>query len=420
MASEFRLPDIGEGLTEAEVVRWHVSVGDTVVLDQPLVEVETDKAVVELPSPFAGTVLHRGAAEGETLRVGEIVVVVGDPGERWADGQGQQAAAAQDGDGGTRSDAGAPIVGTLSEEARDLTPGVRAAGGGSQRPPALPLVRKLAKELGVDLRAVPGTGPGGRVTRADVAAAAARAARQPAPSATGPGERPAAARTGDERRPLGRLRRTIAANLRSAWSEIPQVTAFDEVDATRLLAARKALGARHGVPVPIDALVVAAVIPALRAHPELNSSLDGDTLVLHARQDIGIAVDTPDGLVVAVVADAGSKDLLQLAGEVQRLGAGARARTLSPAELSGQTFTVSNIGALGGGWGTPLVPKGTVAILSVGRVAPRPVVRDSRVEAAPVMQLSLSYDHRVVDGGAGRRFLATVIEYLTEPVLFLT
>jgi pyruvate dehydrogenase E2 component (dihydrolipoamide acetyltransferase) len=202
--------------------------------------------------------------------------------------------------------------------------------------------------------------------------------------------------------------------------EIPQVTAFDEVDATRLLAARKALGARDGMSVPIDALVVAAVIPALRAHPEFNSSLEDDTLVLHARQDIGIAVDTPDGLLVAIIGDAGSKDLPQLAAEVRRLGEGARARTLGPAELTGQTFTVSNIGALGGSWGTPLVPKGTVAILSVGRVAPRPVVRDTRVEAAPVMPLSLSYDHRVIDGGAGRRFLGTLIEYLTEPVLFLT
>jgi pyruvate dehydrogenase E2 component (dihydrolipoamide acetyltransferase) len=252
-----------------------------------------------------------------------------------------------------------------------------------------------------------------------VAAAAARATRRPAATEARPGQ-PPAARTGDERRPLSRLRRTIADNLRSAWSEIPQVTAFDEVDATRLLAARKALGARHGLSVPIDALVVAAVVPALRAHPELNSSLKGDTLVLHARQDIGIAVDTPDGLLVAVIADAGSKDLPQLAAEVRRLGEGARARTLGPAELTGQTFTVSNIGALGGTWGTPLVPKGTVAILSVGRVAPRPVVRDSRVEPASVMPLSLSYDHRVIDGGAGRRFLATVIEFLTEPVLFLS
>jgi pyruvate dehydrogenase E2 component (dihydrolipoamide acetyltransferase) len=419
MASEFRLPDIGEGLTEAEVVRWHVSVGDTVALDQTLVEVETDKALVELPSPFAGTVLHRGAAEGETLAVGEVVVVVGEPGESWPDGQAREAAPGASRNGSTGSAAGAPIVGSLSEEARDLTPSARSTVGGNERPLALPLVRKLARELGVNLGTVSGSGPGGKVTRADVAAAAARAGQQPGPGSGRAGDARARGGTGDERRPLSKLRRTIAANLQSAWSDIPQVTAFDEVDATRLLAARRALGARHGVSVPVDALVVAAVVPALRAYPEFNSSLDGDTLVVHGRHDIGIAVDTPDGLLVAVIADAGSKNLLQLAGEVRRLGEGARARTLSTEELSGQTFTVSNIGAVGGGHGTPLVPKGTVGILSVGRVAPRPVVRESRVEVAPMMPLSLSYDHRVIDGAAGRRFLAMVIEYLTEPVLFL-
>jgi pyruvate dehydrogenase E2 component (dihydrolipoamide acetyltransferase) len=402
MASEFRLPDIGEGLTEAEIVRWHVSVGDQVALDQTLVEVETDKAVVELTSPLSGTVLFLGAAEGEVLPVGEIVVVVGEPGERWpaAGGEQRPAAAARQGD--------APIVGSLSEEALELPASAGPTVTASREPLALPPVRKLAKRLGVDLRTVTGSGPGGRITRDDLTAAAG-----PAAAVAG------AAAEGDERRPLSKLRRTIAANLARAWSEIPLVTAFDEVDATRLLAARAALASRDGVAIPIDALVVAAVIPALRACPELNSSLDGDVLVVHRRHDIGIALDTPDGLLVGVIADAGSKGLAELAREVRRLGEGARARTLRAAEMSGQTFTVSNIGVVGGGHGTPLVPAGTVGILSVGRVAPRPVVRGSSVVAAPVMPLSLSYDHRVIDGAAGRRFMAMVVEHLTEPLLFL-
>jgi pyruvate dehydrogenase E2 component (dihydrolipoamide acetyltransferase) len=403
MASEFRLPDIGEGLTEAEILRWHVPVGAPVTLDQPLVDVETDKAVVELPSPYAGTLLHHGAAPGDVLPVGAIVAVIGAPGESWPTTVDAPAAGA------------APIVGSLVEQAQQLTRPVSAAGAAPPRPSALPLVRKLARSLGVDLGQLVGTGPGGTVTRADVLAAA------------GPGGQPATAaaaassvfEAADERRPLSHLRRTIAANLSRAWAEIPQVTAFDEVDVTRLLAARTALQSRHGVRVPIDALVVAAVVPALRAHPEFNSTLDGDTLVLHRRYDIGIAVDTPDGLLVAVVVAAGSLGLLPLAAEVRRLGAAARARTLAPAELSGQTFTVSNIGAVGGGHGTPLVPLGTVGILSVGRVAPRPVARGSTVDVAPVMPLSLSYDHRVVDGGLGRRFLAMLAEHLAEPVLFL-
>jgi pyruvate/2-oxoglutarate dehydrogenase complex dihydrolipoamide acyltransferase (E2) component len=443
MASEFRLPDIGEGLTEAAVLHWHVAVGEPVGLDQPLVEVETDKSVVELPSPYAGTVLHHGAGPGEQLPVGAVLAVIGAAGETWpAAVAGQPAGAA----GGPAAGA-APIVGRLVEQAQDLTrpaPGLPAPPSQPPAPPsqppappsqlpvppaaapappqpvppaqpaALPLVRKLARELGVDLGSVPGTGPGGTISRADVLAAARATAAAPAGPPPEAGAPPR-----DERRPLSPLRRTIAANLSRAWAEIPLVTAFDEVEVSRLLAARAALQSRHGVRVPIDALVAAAVVPALRAYPDFNATLDGDTLVLHGRQHLGVAVDTPDGLLVAVIEDAGSLGLLQLAAEVCRLGAAARARALTRAELSGQTFTISNIGALGGGHGTPLVPPGTVGILSVGRVAPRPVARGSTVEVAPVMPLSLSYDHRVIDGGVGRRFLTMLTEHLAEPVLFL-
>ncbi|MEN3356949.1 MAG: hypothetical protein V7637_931 [Mycobacteriales bacterium] len=420
MANEFRLPDIGEGLTEAEIVRWHVAIGEPVGADQPLVEIETDKSIVDLPSPYAGTLLHHGAAAGQTLPVGAVLAVIGTPGEHWP-GTGPAAPAIVD--------SAAPIVGTLREQAQDLT---RPAPVGPEpvgRPRALPLVRKLAASLGVDLRGVPGTGPHGAVTRADVAAAAGRAApatgtTPSVPAGAGPaGDWRAVggrAAPGDERRPLSRLRRTIAANLTRAWAEIPMVTAFDEVPVGRLLSARAALRQRHGVPVPIDALLVAAVIPVLRTYPEFNATLDGDTLVLHGRHDIGIALDTPDGLLVAVLADAGRHGLLALAAEVRRLGAAARARTLPPAELSGQTFTVSNVGAVGGGHGTPLVPLGTTAILSAGRATPKPVVNGSTVEVAPLLPLSLSYDHRVIDGAQGRRFLAMLAEQLAEPVLFLT
>jgi pyruvate dehydrogenase E2 component (dihydrolipoyllysine-residue acetyltransferase) len=377
MASEFRLPDVGEGLTEAQVVQWLVAVGDQVAVDQPLVEVETAKSVVELPSPYAGTVLRLGAPDGGVLAVGDLVAAIGEPGETSA----------------------APIVGSLQEEAQELT-GPRLA--------ALPLVRKLARELGVDLSTVRGTGPHGRITREDVraAAGAAGAAGRSLPD--------------DVRRPLSPVRRTIAANLSRAWSQIPMVSAFDEVDAGRLLPARRALAEQYGQPVPLDALLVAAVLPVLRAFPEFNATLDGDTLVLHGRHDIGVAVDTPDGLLVGVIADASSKRLPELAGEVVRLGQGARSRTLTPAELSGQTFTVSNIGAVGGGGhGTPLVPPDTTAIVSFGRASDKPVVRDGRIEVAPMMPVSLSYDHRVIDGAMGRRFLAMLAEVLTEPVRLL-
>jgi pyruvate dehydrogenase E2 component (dihydrolipoamide acetyltransferase) len=182
---------------------------------------------------------------------------------------------------------------------------------------------------------------------------------------------------------------------------------------------REALGSRHDVKIPVEALVIKAVIPALDAFPEFNASLDGDELVVHQSHDIGIAVDTPDGLLVAVIRDAGALGVLDISQEVRRLGEGARTRSLTPDELSGQTFTVSNIGAVGGGQGTPIVPYGTTAILSVGRVQDKVIARDGEPVVAPVMPLSLSYDHRVIDGAQGRRFMALVIENLEEPALFL-
>jgi len=429
VAKEFRLPDIGEGLTEAEIVRWLVAEGERVEADQPVVEVETDKAVVEIPSPYAGIVLQHGGAEGETLAVGSVLVVIGEPGESSVSAvplaPSEQPAVAS----------AAPIVGTISEVAEDLSaPPVEALEIGQVK--ALPIVRKLAREMGVDLDQVVGSGPGGRITREDVLAAVGTAAGGPLPEpepqpepepepepAPAPEPQPEGATqpasTEDVRRPMSRLRRTIAANMARSWAEIPHVTTFDDIDATRLLEIRSALGARYELKLPLEALVVKAVIPALQTFPEFNATLDGDDLIVHGSHHIGIAIDTPDGLLVAVIRDAGSKGVLELASEVRRLGEGAKARSLSPDEVSGQTFTVSNIGALGGGHGTPIVPPGTTAILSVGRAQEKAIVIDGELAIAPVMPLSLSYDHRVIDGGLGRRFMALVRENLEEPALFL-
>jgi pyruvate dehydrogenase E2 component (dihydrolipoamide acetyltransferase) len=450
MAREFRLPDIGEGLTEAEIVRWLVQVGDEVQEDQPIVEVETDKAVVEIPSPYAGVIVSHGGNEGDVIAVGEVLVTIGEPGEV-APSQGEPPE--QAGDDRTATDP-EPIVGSLGSDVETLTtsqprPSVPTAVK------ALPVVRKLARDNDVDLEVIEGSGPGGRILREDVEAVIAARAGTPAPEVhhavdyepVGAGhgvsdfddedrtvtvpspapeaeaedeDEPAAAEAGaDERKPMSRLRRTIAANMAKSWSEIPHVTTFDDVDATRLLEVRRALGDRHGMKIPMEALVVKAVVPALDEFPEFNATVDGDDLVFHATKNIGIAVDTPDGLLVAVVRDAGDRSVMELAGEVRRLGEGARDRKLTPDELSGQTFTVSNIGAVGGGHGTPLVPYGTVAILSVGAARLRPVVHEEDLAVAPVMPLSLSYDHRVIDGAVGRRFMALVLENLEEPALFL-
>ncbi len=431
MAREFLLPDIGEGLTEAEIVRWLVPEGGHVAADQPVVEVETDKAVVEIPSPYAGVVLRHGGAEGETIKVGAVLVVIGDEGGEEARSEAETTEAGREGSPSvapaeTRAESheAAPIVGTLSEEAEVLAASAPTmTGSASGTVKALPIVRKLARDLGVELSSVQGTGAEGRVTREDVLAAApsrGTSAAEPA-QATAAEPKPAVepGEAEDQRRPLSRLRRTIAANMAKSWSEIPHVTTFDEVDADRLTRVRDALGSRHDVKIPVEALVIKAVIPALEAFPEFNATLDGDELVVHQRHDIGIAVDTPDGLLVAVIRHAGSRGVLDVSGEVRRLGEAAKARSLAPDELTGQTFTVSNIGAVGGGQGTPIVPYGTTAILSVGRVQDKVIARDGEPVVAPVMPLSLSYDHRVIDGAQGRRFMALLIENLEEPALFL-
>lgn len=422
MAREFKLPDIGEGLTEAEIVSWLVAEGDSVEADQPLVEVETDKAVVEIPSPYAGVVLSHGGAEGDVVAVGAVLVVIGDEDE------------ALDTDDSATAHAEpvpvqqvAPIVGTLDEEPETIEPIQVAEPGGSSGVKALPIVRKMARDAGIDIEAVTGTGPDGRITRDDIEAAigsaAPAASHDGAPVTQLPRSEPVAPAPSSQaiagRVTMSRLRRTIAANMSKSWAEIPHVTTFDDVDATRLLAVRSALSERNDMKIPIEALVVKAVIPTLRAFPDFNSTLEGDDLIIHPTHNVGIAVDTPDGLLVAVIPAADDMTVLQLAAEVTRLGEGARDRSLTPGELTGQTFTVSNIGAVGGGHGTPIVPHGTTAILSVGRAVERPIAANGEVVVAPVMPLSLSYDHRVIDGGQGRRFMSLLMENLEEPALFL-
>ncbi|MGH8925972.1 MAG: dihydrolipoamide acetyltransferase family protein [Acidimicrobiia bacterium] len=443
MAKEFRLPDIGEGLTEAEIVRWLIPVGEPVKVDQPVVEVETDKAVVEIPSPYGGIVLHHGAGEGETLPVGEILVVVGEEGETWtatADpateawlDQVEEDLATDEGMPEAPQDA-APIVGRISEEAAELgsravsPPGGSTAAGGEGgarvaralgATKALPLVRKLAKDLGVDLGRIKGSGADGRITREDVVAAAEETAGGEVEMPEAPGLPPVPVNRDGERRPMSKLRRTIASNMSRSWREIPHVTTFDEAPAARLLAARKALESRHSTEIPLEALIIKAVLPALFQFPEFNASIDGDYLVVYGHYDIGIAVDTPEGLLVAVVKAADTRTLLETAADIRRLAERSQSRKLSPGEVGGQTFTISNIGAIGGGFGTPIIPPGTTSILSIGRAADRAVAEAGRVGVAPMLPLSLSYDHRVIDGGQGRRFMSVVLENLAEPALFL-
>jgi pyruvate dehydrogenase E2 component (dihydrolipoamide acetyltransferase) len=379
MALEFLLPDTGEGLIEAVILRWLVPVGSAVGLDEPMVELETDKAVMDMPAPRAGVILHHGGADGDTLAVGDLLVVIGDPGETWTAGGNAVGAAP------SPVTEAAPVVGTL-EEASEGAAGVQA----------LPVVRKLAEQFGVDLGGVSGTGPGGRITRADVEAAAAGSGDH------GPVERVR----------LSPTRAAIARNLTRSWQEIPHVTTYGEAAADALLDARRSLAEETGLPVPLEALLIDAVVPLLVEVPEFNASLEGSDLVLRRHYDLGVAVDTPEGLMVAVVVGADGRNARGLAAEVSRLAVAARERTISPDDLRGATFTVSNIGAVGGRYGTPIIPYGTTAILSMGRADPAPAVSGDRVVVARRFPLSLSYDHRVIDGGLGRRFMGGVIDAL--------
>jgi pyruvate dehydrogenase E2 component (dihydrolipoamide acetyltransferase) len=364
VAYEFKLPDLGEGLTEGEIARWLVSVGQVVAEDDPLVEIQTDKTTVEIPSPAAGVVSEIRAAAGAVVPVGTVIVVIG--GEP----------------GGSPGELEAPEADPKAE-ARGTKPRTSTAPPDG-RVRATPLVRRLAQELGVDLASLPGSGPQGRVTEDDVRAAAAG----------GDDVRPAAA---EHRVPLRGVRRLIAEHMTRAHREVAPVTWVEECD----------FGA-------VDLLVLVATTlkacaQSLQEFPELNARLDGDEIVLLERYDLGVAVQTEQGLVVPVVRDCDTRSVGELHEDLARLAEAARAGTLRPEELRGSTFTVTSAGKLAGLFQTPIVNHPEVAILSLGRIADRPVVRDGEVVVRPLGHVAITFDHRVVDGARAAAFGLAVI-----------
>jgi pyruvate dehydrogenase E2 component (dihydrolipoamide acetyltransferase) len=382
MAYEFKLPDLGEGLTEGEIARWLVSEGDEVGEDQPLVEIQTDKTTVEIPSPAAGSVARILVEAGQTVPVGTVLVVIGDDGAV-SDEQPRAEPAPQ-------QDAAAAAT------PRGRTPG-RVSDG---RVRATPLVRKVAAELNVDLSLLQGTGAQGRVTEDDVRRAAA--SKGPTPAAA------AEDAAGAERRvPLRGVRRLIAEHLTTSHREVPAVTVVEECDFTDLDAVR---GERSYLP-----YVLRATVAGLRAVPELNARLEGDEVVYLERYDLGVAVQTEQGLVVPVLRGAHSRSLDELEAEAARLAEAARESSLKPEELRGSTFTVTSGGKLGGLFATPLVNHPEVGILGVHRAAERPVVRDGQVVVRKIGLLACTFDHRVVDGVRASEFLLEVIGRLERP-----
>jgi pyruvate dehydrogenase E2 component (dihydrolipoamide acetyltransferase) len=396
---DFLMPDLGEGLTEGEINRWLVAEGDVVVVDQPVAEITTEKAVVEVPTPFAGRVAALHGAEGESVAVGTPLISI------------EVAATPSEGASGN------VLVGYGTSESaprtrRSLTPAMPTAGAAkpvSASPPASPLVRRLAAELGIDLGTVAGTGPDGMVTRADLERVARRegasetTAQSPAPD-------------GAVRTALTGVDRIAAERLTRSHHDVPSASAWLSADATRLMELRTELPAGSTDPsVTPFAIILRLCTVGLRKFPRLNAHFDTETneVVRFTPIHLGVAVQTDRGLVVAVIRDAQKQSLRGIADELQRLAGAARDGSIDAAELRGSTFTVSNFGAFGVDGGTAIINPPEAAILGVGRIATRPWVVDDEVVPRSVVELSLVFDHRVADGdvaGGFIRHLANLIE----------
>jgi len=477
MPREFKLPDVGEGVAEGEIVQWLVAVGDEVSEDQPLAEVETDKALVEIPSPVDGTVTELHAEEGEVVPVGSVIVTFAVEG---------------DADTGTQTAESAEIPGPEDDQS------VEAEAGPTVAPPH---VRRLARELEVDLETVAGSGPGGRITEGDVHAAAEGEAPDAAETGQAAGAEPAeaadaaqtagapttpsdqaterertlaapatrrvakelgvdlnavpaveerdgeafvtedavrqfadsggeaataaggamAAPTGGEtREPYRGLRRTIGDQMVTSKSEIPHVHSFETVEVSGLVETRerlKPIAEEQGINLTYMPIIMKALVAALEEFPALNAALDTESeeLVYKHYYNIGIATHTDAGLMVPVVKNVGQKGLLQIASEVRELSQKARDRSIAREEMQDGTFTITNYGAIGGEFGTPIINHPEVAIMGVGRIEERPVVEDGEVVARPTLPLSIGIDHRVVDGGTEAAFKNRLKDFLREP-----
>ncbi len=471
MATEVKLPEVGEGIESGTVVSVLVKVGDTVEVDQPLIELETDKAVVEVPSTAAGTVSEIKVQENAEARIGQVIVTLEAGGagaeagpspssgaaEAGAAGAGAAEAraaeagsaeagsaeagsaraeterpASEDADGGSEAparprvqgDAESPGAPPKTAPRAGAAPAPRPSGGPDSLVPAAPSVRRLARELGVDIREVRGSGILGRIGAADVRTRAegAPAGAVPAPR---PAELPDFSRWGEvERSPMSGIRKATVRTMANAWSTVPMVTQFDRADITEFEALRKrykpqaeAMGAK----LTPTAMLLKVVAAALRHFPDFNASIDSaNNEIIHKRYvNIGVAVDTDAGLLVPVIKGADRKNMLELAKELGDLAEKARDRKLTPDDMQGGNFSVSNLGGIGGTGFTPIVNPPEVAILGVSRASLEPVydAESGGFDARLIMPLSVSYDHRLIDGAAAARFLRWICQAIEEPFL---
>ncbi|HJU20052.1 MAG TPA: dihydrolipoamide acetyltransferase family protein [Stellaceae bacterium] len=409
-----KLPDVGEGTTEAEIVAWHVAPGQEIREDDPLVDVMTDKATVEIPTPVAGTVVTLHGAVGDKRPVGSELVLLD------VAGQGNvaestvppvpEAAPAKTMAAAARTAGPELVEGPPASQPAAVTAAPHRTG----KPLASPAVRRRAWDLGIALQFVPGTGPGGRITRQDLDAYAAASAR---PGGPAPGMQP------DETEPIPitGLRRAIAEHMQGAKRHIPHFSYIEEVDVSALEDLRGALNTRHDDRGHLTLLpfLMRAIVRAVADQPDLNARFDDEAGILHRHRavHIGVATQTGNGLLVPVVRHAEALDLWQSAAELRRLADAARAGKAARAELSGSTITITSLGALGGLAATPVINHPEVAIVGVNRIAERPVVRDGQIVVRKMMNLSSSFDHRIVDGWAAASFIQRLKRDLEQPAL---
>jgi len=393
---EFKLPDLGEGITEGEILKWMTKEGDQIEEDQPIVEVMTDKVNVQIPSPRSGKVAKILVKEGDVAKVGQTIIVI------------------DDGTGGVQSPTSAPPASRPIPAA----PTVQAppAGPATAAVLATPATRRLARELGVDIATVRGSGPQGRVTDDDVRRSSQRTDTVTTQAAQ---ESPPRGGSKEELVPLRGLRRTISERMAKSLRTTAQVTHVDEADMTDLVLLREAFkgsAEKRGVRLTYLPFIIKAIVPALKEFPYVNSTLDeqAGNVILKKYYNIGIATDTEQGLVVPVVKDVDRKDIFELAGEIEKLSQKARNGQLALDEVHGSTFTITNVGAIGGLFATPIINLPEVAILGLHKIAKRPVVRDGKIEVRDTTYLSLSFDHRVIDGAYAARFTSRVIETIQD------
>lgn len=392
MPFEFKLPDLGEGITEVELRKWLVKEGDRVAEHQAVAEVETDKAVVEVPTPRAGIISSIHCREGETTKVGGILLTI-----------------AEAGDAASAPSRSVGIVGVLPEaEEEDAGPATRQ----TFEILATPLVRKLARERGIDLTSIRGSGPRGSITPEDLDRGTVQAQPQMVADRFGP----------VERQPLRGLRRTIARNVIASQRATAFVSGMEEADITELWGLREREQQEvesRGTHLTFMPFFIKAAQHALREHPYLNAAIDDatETIILKQHYHFGIAVETPDGLMVPVIRDVDKKSILDLAVEIHELGIKARERTINIEELKGSSFTITNYGHFGGTFATPIINWPDVAIMGCGRISERPWVHKGEIAIRKILPLALTFDHRVTDGADAALFLGKVVRYLEDPAL---